>query len=167
VQYESNTHRTLTPASGILKAFVLSLYIYSKAQPRTASGLMVFHGTVGGDRTPLRCLLDKGASASFISSELAIARRLGLATRKLYACEDDRVSLARPCKSGGLWNRLLLCQRTLEPGGLGFNVAFLLALTLTMPHFFRGHNVFHVSVLKPYTQMDKRFPLRATLINLP
>lgn len=77
-------------ASGNLKAFVLSLY--SKAQPRTASGLMVFHGTVGGDRTPLRCLLDTGASASFISSELA--RRLGLATRQLHAYEDDRVSLA-------------------------------------------------------------------------
>jgi hypothetical protein len=35
------------------------------------------------------------------------------------------------------------------------------AFRLAMPHFFRGHNVFHVSVLKPYKQMDKRFPLRA------
>ena len=76
-------------AQGELKAFVLALQ--SRVQ-RRGEKLVVFDGKLGGTKTSVRCLVDTGASASFMSAELA--RRLRLQTRELHEFEDNQVSLA-------------------------------------------------------------------------
>ena len=76
-------------ARGEVKAFVLALQ--SRVQ-RQGEKLVVFEGRLGGNHVPVRCLIDTGASASFLSGELA--RRIGLQTRELHPYEDDEVALA-------------------------------------------------------------------------